>query len=76
MPSSSETEKFFASTAASSVWTAGPWAANQRELKRRGVTLALLWQEYIAEHPTGYSYTHFCDLHRAWKKTVSAVPDT
>ena len=49
------------------------WPANQRELKRRGVTLALLWQEYIAEHPTGYSYTHFCDLHRAWKRTITAT---
>src|SRR6185295_11569562 len=26
------------------------WPAMQRELKRRGVTLALLWQEYLAEH--------------------------
>ena len=49
------------------------WPANQTELKRRGVTLALLWQEYLAEHPAGYSYTRFCELHRAWKKTVSAT---
>ena len=49
------------------------WPANQRELKRRAVTLALLWQEYIAEHPTGYSYTRFCELHREWKKTISAT---
>ena len=49
------------------------WPANQTELKRRGVTLALLWQEYLAEHPAGYSYTRYCELHRAWKKTVSAT---
>ena len=49
------------------------WPANQTELKRRGVTLALLWQEYLAEHPAGYSYTRFCELHRAWKRTVSAT---
>ncbi len=49
------------------------WPANQTELKRRGVTLALLWQEYLSEHPAGYSYTRFCELHRAWKKTVSAT---
>ena len=49
------------------------WAALQTELKRRGVTLALLWQEYLTEHPAGYSYTRFCELHRAWKKTVSAT---
>ena len=27
------------------------WPAIQCELKRRSVTLALLWQEYLAEHP-------------------------
>jgi hypothetical protein len=32
----------------------------QRELKRPGVTLELLWQEYRDEHPIGYS--RFCDL--------------
>ena len=42
-----------------------------QELKRRGVTLALLWQEYLAEHPNGYSYTRFCELYGAWKQCVS-----
>ena len=42
-----------------------------QELKRRGVTLALLWQEYLAEHPNGYSYTRFCELYGAWRKCVS-----
>ena len=49
------------------------WPAIEIELKRRGVTLALLWQEYLAENPTGYSYTRFCELHGIWKKTVSAT---
>ena len=30
------------------------------ELRRKGVTLVLLWQEYRAEHPTGYAYSQFC----------------
>ncbi len=42
-------------------------------LKRRGVTLAVLWQEYLAEQPTGYSYTRFSELHNAWRRTVSAT---
>jgi len=42
-----------------------------QELKRRGVTLALLWQEYLAEHPNGYSYTRFCELYGAWKQCIS-----
>src|SRR5205814_10520166 len=37
-----------------------------RELKRRGVTLELLWQEYRQAHPEcGYGYSRFCDLYRA-----------
>jgi transposase len=39
-----------------------------RELKRRGVTLELLWQEYRQTHPEcGYGYSRFCDLHREWR---------
>jgi transposase len=30
------------------------WTAVHRELKRRGVTLLLLWEEYRAEHADGY----------------------
>jgi transposase len=47
------------------------WSAIQRELKRRGVTLALLWQEYLAEQPGGYSYTRFCELYGSWRKRIS-----
>lgn len=31
-----------------------------KELSKTGVTRLLLWQEYIKEHPEGYSYTQFC----------------
>ena len=47
------------------------WAEIHRELKRPGVTLELLWQEYRQQHPSGYAYSRFCDLHRAWEKCVS-----
>ena len=30
------------------------------ELKRRGVTRLLLWEEYRKDHPQGYGYTQFC----------------
>jgi transposase len=36
------------------------WAALHQELKKPGVTLMLLWQEYRAQHPTGYAYSQFC----------------
>ena len=49
------------------------WARVQRELRRRGVTLTLLWQEYIAEQPDGYRYSRFCELFRAWQGRVDVV---
>src|SRR5688572_14880445 len=35
------------------------WAVVERDLGRRGVTLQLLWQEYLVCHPDGYRYTQF-----------------
>jgi len=37
------------------------------ELKRKGVTLQLLWQEYKEEHPDGYQYSQFCYHFNSWK---------
>ena len=42
------------------------WAEIHRELKRKHVTLQILWDEYIALHPDGYRYSRFCDLYRGW----------
>ena len=47
------------------------WAALHRELRRPGVTLLLLWEEYRAQHPNGFSYSWFCDCYRAWAGRVS-----
>ncbi|HEY5658083.1 MAG TPA: IS21 family transposase [Myxococcota bacterium] len=49
------------------------WAVVHRELRRKGVTLALLWQEYKAEHAEGLQYSQFCERYRAWSKRVDAV---
>ena len=43
------------------------WAALNRELKRKHVTLQILWDEYIETNPDGYRYSRFCDLYRAWE---------
>ena len=43
------------------------WPTLYAELKRPGVTLQLLWQEYRAAHPNGYGYSRFCELYRAWE---------
>jgi transposase len=49
------------------------WPHIHAELKRRGVTLALLWQEYRAEHVQGYAYSWFCERHSDWRKRISAT---
>ena len=36
------------------------WSTVHRELKRKGVTLFLLWQEYKAATPDGMQYSWFC----------------
>jgi len=37
------------------------------ELKGKGVTKLLLWQEYRQQHPDdGYSYAQFCHRYRVW----------
>ena len=35
------------------------WAALARELKRKHVTLSILWDEYIDQHPDGYRYSRY-----------------
>lgn len=45
-----------------------------QELKRKGVTLQLLWQEYKECHPSEYQYTQFCDYYRRlFKKLVLSL---
>ena len=48
------------------------WAYVSAELKRKGVTLTLLWQEYRESHPDGYAYTRFCTSFRAFERRTSA----
>lgn len=38
------------------------------ELRRKGVTLRLLWEEYRAEHPDGYGLTQFRFHYRQYAK--------
>ena len=42
------------------------WAHIHQELRQKGVTLALLWQEYKAVHPEGLQYSWFCQRYRDW----------
>lgn len=47
------------------------WPAIHRELKRKHVTLLIVWDEYIAANPGGYSYSRFCELYRAFESKLS-----
>ena len=44
------------------------WAVVHRELRRRNMTLALLWEEYRngPGGQDGFGYSWFCDLYREW----------
>ena len=47
------------------------WPAVHREMRRKGVTLDLLWQEHKTEHPDGYRYSGFCAHYRQWVGQLS-----
>ena len=47
------------------------WTAIHRELRRPGVTLLLLWEEYRAIHAKGYGYSRWCELYRSWEARLS-----
>ncbi len=49
------------------------WSMVARELKRKHVTLQVLWEEYNALHPDGYRYSRFCDLFRRWEGRLPLV---
>jgi len=49
------------------------WAEVQKELKRKRVTIFLLWQEYKTNFPDGYQYSQFCELYRTWLGSVDPV---
>lgn len=47
------------------------WPRVAQELKRKGVTLSLLWQEYRAAHPDGYGYTWFCERYGDYRRRAN-----
>jgi len=49
------------------------WAYVHTELRRPGVTLALLWEEYRVVHPKGYGYSRYCELYTRWEGKLSPV---
>lgn len=48
------------------------WGRVHRELDRKGVTLMLLWEEYVAAHPheRTWRYTQFCEHYKAFARRL------
>jgi len=46
------------------------WSLIHTELRKKSVTLRLLWVEYREDHPDGYGYSQFCALYRQWAKRL------
>jgi transposase len=49
------------------------WNYVHDELKKKGVTLVLLWSEYRQEHPDGYGLSQFCRLYRLFVNDLNLV---
>lgn len=49
------------------------WRSIHEQLRRKGVTLQLLWEEYRQVHPEGYQRSRFCQLYRQWAKGLDPV---
>jgi transposase len=53
-------------------WRSLPdWPVVHRELRRKGVTLQLIWEEYCSLHPDGDGRSWFCELYRTWEGRLS-----
>ncbi|MGB7552169.1 MAG: IS21 family transposase [Chromatiaceae bacterium] len=49
------------------------WTVVHQELRRPGVTLMLLWEEYRAVHPEGFGYSWFCKRYEDWSGALDVV---
>ncbi len=49
------------------------WEWVCKELRKKAVTLLLLWREYREVHPDGIGYTRFCVNFKAYSKSISPV---
>ena len=47
------------------------YADNDRQLKRRGMTLGKLFRDYEKQHPDGFRLTQFYTRYRSWKQRIT-----
>jgi len=48
------------------------WSYIHKEMKRKGATIAVLYEEYFAENPSGISYSHFFNEYKKYRKKLPA----
>jgi len=46
------------------------WSEIHAELRKKSVTIQLLWMEYKSANPNGYQYTQFCHHYGVWRKKI------
>jgi len=49
------------------------WIYIHKELKKKSVTLFLLWQEYKETYPDGYEYSWFCRNYKEWAGKIDVT---
>ncbi len=49
------------------------WTEVHKELRRKSVTLSLLWVEYRQAHPDGYGYSQFCQNYKQWARQLKPM---
>lgn len=47
------------------------WDYVHNELKKKGMTRQLLWEEHKEQHPEGYGYTQFKEYYNRFKQTLN-----
>lgn len=65
--------RLFAPISPVPAWSKRPpdFALVHQELKRKGVTRQLLWEEYrLAAPESAYSYVRFCELYLDWRRAL------
>jgi transposase len=49
------------------------WSEIHQELRRKGMTLFLLWEEYRQVNPDGFQYSWFCEHYNLWAGKLDLV---
>lgn len=49
------------------------WSEVHQELRRKGLTLFLLWEEYRQANPDGFQYSWFCEHYNLWAGKLDLV---